>query len=64
MGAKFESEPIILTKEQSIMDVLKEALQKKGLAARMEDGFIIDDVHILSITENEVVCRVDYEYGG
>lgn len=63
MGAKFDDETLTLTRGQSVMDALKEALQKKGLAARMEDGLIIDDVHVLSITENEVVCRVDYEYG-
>lgn len=64
MGAMFESETVNLTKGQSLMEVLKEALKKQSLAARLEDGFIIDDVHILSIEGDKTVCRVDYEYGG
>lgn len=64
MGAKFDSATLTLKKGQSIMDVIKEALKKERLAARLDDGLIIDDVHVLSITGNEVVCRIDYEYGG
>ncbi len=64
MGAKFDSAELTLTKGQSLADVLKEALKKERLAARLDDGLIVDDVHVLSITGNEVVCRVDYEYGG
>lgn len=64
MGAKFDRETITLTKGQSVMDVLREALKKKGLAARMEDGiFIIDNMTVKSVDGNEVVCEVEYEYG-
>lgn len=64
MGAKFDSATLILKKGQSIMDVLKEALKKERLDARLDDGLIIDDIHVLSITGSETVCSVDYEYGG
>lgn len=64
MGAKFDSETLTLTKGQSVMDALKKALAK-GKADRIEDGiFIIDDVTILDAARNEVLCKVDYEYGG
>lgn len=64
MGAKFDDETLTLTRGQSVMDALKEALAKKGKADRVEDGFfIIDDVTVLSVDGNEVVCKVDYEYG-
>lgn len=64
MGAKFDSETITLTKGKNVMDVLREALEKKGLASRTEEGiFIIDDVTVKSVDGNEVVCEVEYEYG-
>lgn len=63
MGAKFDEETITLTRGQGVMELLLEAFKKKRIADRIEDGiFILDDVTVLSIDGNDVVCRVRYEY--
>lgn len=65
MGAKFDEENITLTNGQSVMEMLLEAFKKKKIADRIEDGiFILDDVTVLSIDGNDVVCTVRYQYGG
>jgi len=66
MGAQFDNATITLTKGKSLMEALKEALGKKGLAGKIdsENGiFIIDDVTVKSIERDEVACLVEYEYG-
>lgn len=63
MGAKFDEETITLTKGQSVMELLLEAFKKKGITDRIEDGiFILDDVTVLSVDGNNVVCTVRYKY--
>ncbi len=65
--AQFGSETITLTKGQSLMEALKKALENKRLADRMdsENGiFIIADVTVISVKDDEVGCMVEYEYGG
>lgn len=65
MGAKFDEAKITLTNGQSVMEMLLEAFKKKKIADRIEDGiFILDDVTVLSIDGNDVVCTVRYQYGG
>ncbi len=67
MGAQFDNAAITLKKGKSLMEALKEALGKKGLADRMdsENGiFIINDVTVAYIDGDKVVCLVEYEYGG
>ncbi|MBU4221427.1 MAG: hypothetical protein KKA10_07375 [Euryarchaeota archaeon] len=65
--ADFDAETIKMKEGQNLMDVLRDALEEKGLADRMDSDrgiFIIDDVTVLSIKDNEVECKVEYEYGG
>lgn len=65
--AQFDSEKITLTKGQSLMNALNEALKHKGMADRIdsENGiFIIDEVTVKSINGTEVLLEVEYEYGG
>lgn len=72
MGAEFDSEEITLKKGKSVMEALREALEEKGQADRMDSDyglFILHDVTVKTINHlplegDEVVCTVEYEYGG
>lgn len=67
MGAKFDTEHIKLKEGHDLMERLKEALEKKGQADRMdsENGlFFINNVTVKSINSDEVLLEVEYEYGG
>ncbi len=67
MGAEFGSEEIALKKGSSVMGALREALEKKGQAGRMDSDyglFILHDVTVAVIQGDKVVCMVEYEYGG
>lgn len=67
MGAQFDTEHILMKKGQSLMKVLKEALEKTGQADRMSSDyglFFITEVTVKSINGDEVLLEVGYEYGG
>jgi hypothetical protein len=66
MGAEFDTEHINMKPGQSLKDVLREALNTKGQADRMdsENGlFFITEVTVISINGDEVLLAVEYEYG-
>ncbi len=65
--ADFGMETLTLKKGKSVMAALREALKKKGQEDRMDSDtgiFILNDVAVLSIKDDKVECKVDYEYGG
>ncbi|MBU0846616.1 hypothetical protein KKH23_05450 [Patescibacteria group bacterium] len=67
MGAEFDKETITIEKGQNVIDALNRALEKKGLADRMDSDyglFILHDVTVISIEGDNVVCLIEYEYGG
>ncbi len=67
MGAEFGTEHLKMKDGQNLMDVLREVLEGKGQADRMdsENGlFFINNVAVKSINGDEVLLEVEYEYGG
>jgi len=67
MGAEFDTETIKLKEGQNLMVILKKALEEKGMADRMESEncfFFINEVNVKSLTGDEVLLEVEYEYGG
>lgn len=67
MGAEFDNETIKMKNGQNLIDVLKDALEQKGMADRMDSNtglFFIDNVTVKSINGDEVLLEVEYEYGG
>ncbi len=67
MGAEFDKETINVQKGQNVIDALNKALEKKGLADRTDSDyglFILHDVTVIFIERDNVVCMVEYEYGG
>lgn len=66
MGAKFDSEIIVLDIGDSLMETLTEVLRKKGFGERIDGDqaiFIVDDVTVKEINGSEIICEVEYEYG-
>lgn len=67
MGAEFDSETIKMKEGENLTKVLKDSLEAKGQADRMdsENGlFFINEVIVKSINGDEVLLEVEYEYGG
>ena len=67
MGAEFDKETITLKAGKGLMEALREVLEKKGMADRMDSDyglFILHDVNVLSVKDEKVECMVEYEYGG
>lgn len=67
MGAKFDTEHIKMKEGQNLMECLKKALNEKGQDDRMDSDnglFFLTEVTVKSITGDEVLLEVGYEYGG
>lgn len=64
MGSNFDSEELTVKVGQMLIDVLGDALDKKGLGKRMTEGlFFINNVTLLSIQGDDAKVQVEYEYG-